>query len=197
MLKHGGEVTIKFQNRLIGTIALICLGIIILPDMFDGKKEHYQEQAQAIPLNPNVGVTVKSEAVRQPLPIENTSENTDIEIMTQTIPDIEPDTTKEKDILAFEKLVAEKLTENEVEESAWIIRLGTFKNVTNAKKLVETLQDDGYPAQLFPREPREGDFVRVEVGPDVSKQKLSSMIHDLEALTGLKGKLLRFDPLKS
>ncbi len=190
-------MTIKFQNRLVGTIALICLGIIILPDMLDGKKAHYQEKEEAIPLNPNVGVFVETSEIEEVLPVDNILEENRVEMSNQTVLDMESDSTKEKDILAFEKLVAEQLMNSEVDESAWVIRLGTFKNITNAQKLVETLREDGYPAQLFPEKPKQGDFVRVEIGPDVSKQKLSSMIPDLEELTGLKGKLLRFDPLKS
>ena len=42
----------KFQSRLVGTILLVALGVIFLPDLFDGKKQHYQEQFASIPLQP-------------------------------------------------------------------------------------------------------------------------------------------------
>lgn len=32
----------KFQNRLVGTIVLVALGVIILPWLLDGQKKHYQ-----------------------------------------------------------------------------------------------------------------------------------------------------------
>lgn len=45
----------KFQNRLVGTIILVALGVIILPGLLDGKKKHYQDEFAAIPLVPKPG----------------------------------------------------------------------------------------------------------------------------------------------
>lgn len=40
----------KFQNRLVGTIILVVLGVIILPNLLDGKKKHYQDKFVTMPL---------------------------------------------------------------------------------------------------------------------------------------------------
>nr|WP_024965192.1 cell division protein DedD [Pantoea sp. IMH] len=45
----------KFQNRLVGTIIIVALGVIILPGLLDGKKKHYKEEFAAIPLVPKPG----------------------------------------------------------------------------------------------------------------------------------------------
>lgn len=45
----------KFQNRLMGTIVLVALGVIILPGLLDGQKKHYQDEFAAIPLVPKAG----------------------------------------------------------------------------------------------------------------------------------------------
>ncbi|PDO87537.1 cell division protein DedD [Kosakonia pseudosacchari] len=45
----------KFQNRLMGTIVLVALGVIILPGLLDGQKKHYQDEFAAIPLVPKPG----------------------------------------------------------------------------------------------------------------------------------------------
>lgn len=45
----------KFQNRLVGTIVLVALGVIILPGLLDGQKKHYQDEFAAIPLVPKLG----------------------------------------------------------------------------------------------------------------------------------------------
>ena len=45
----------KFQNRLVGTIVLVALGVIILPGLVDGQKKHYQDEFAAIPLVPKPG----------------------------------------------------------------------------------------------------------------------------------------------
>ncbi|AFJ46336.1 cell division protein DedD [Shimwellia blattae] len=47
----------KFQNRLVGTIVLVALGVIILPGLLDGQKKHYQDEFAAIPLVPRPGDT--------------------------------------------------------------------------------------------------------------------------------------------
>jgi len=48
-------VASKFQNRLMGTIVLVALGVIILPGLLDGQKKHYQDEFAAIPLVPKPG----------------------------------------------------------------------------------------------------------------------------------------------
>lgn len=45
----------KFQNRLVGTVILVAIGVIVLPGLLDGKKKHYKEEFAAIPLVPKPG----------------------------------------------------------------------------------------------------------------------------------------------
>ncbi|MBS0893047.1 SPOR domain-containing protein [Tatumella sp. JGM130] len=45
----------KFQNRLVGTIILVAVGVIVLPGLLDGKKKHYKEEFASIPLVPKPG----------------------------------------------------------------------------------------------------------------------------------------------
>lgn len=42
----------QFHNRLVGTVVLVALGVIFLPDILDGKKERQEEQFSEIPLRP-------------------------------------------------------------------------------------------------------------------------------------------------
>ncbi|WP_027711539.1 cell division protein DedD [Dickeya chrysanthemi] len=63
----------KFQNRLVGTVVLVALGVIVLPGLLDGKKKHYEEDFAAIPLVPKPGDTLEAESmppVNQPLPAQ-------------------------------------------------------------------------------------------------------------------------------
>ncbi|MGL9733436.1 MAG: cell division protein DedD [Symbiopectobacterium sp.] len=52
----------KFQNRLVGTIILMTLGIIVLPALLDGKKKHYKDEFAAIPLVPKPGDSTEGES---------------------------------------------------------------------------------------------------------------------------------------
>lgn len=42
----------RFQNRLVGAIILVALGVVILPGLLDGKKQHWREPEASIPLLP-------------------------------------------------------------------------------------------------------------------------------------------------
>ncbi|MGC6388990.1 cell division protein DedD [Ewingella sp. S1.OA.A_B6] len=53
----------KFQNRLVGTIILVALGVIILPGLLDGKKKHYEDEFASIPLVPKPGDTQEQDVV--------------------------------------------------------------------------------------------------------------------------------------
>ncbi|MFC0225345.1 cell division protein DedD [Serratia aquatilis] len=61
----------KFQNRLVGTVILVALGVIILPGLLDGKKKHYEDEFAAIPLVPKPGDAHETDLIppaSQPLP---------------------------------------------------------------------------------------------------------------------------------
>ncbi|WP_350312483.1 cell division protein DedD [Dickeya fangzhongdai] len=63
----------KFQNRLVGTVVLVALGVIVLPGLLDGKKKHYEDDFAAIPLVPKPGDTLEAELmppINQSLPAQ-------------------------------------------------------------------------------------------------------------------------------
>ncbi|ANI31416.1 cell division protein DedD [Yersinia entomophaga] len=63
----------KFQNRLVGTVILVALGVILLPGLLDGKKKHYEDEFAAIPLVPKPGDAEEIDVVppvNQPLPTQ-------------------------------------------------------------------------------------------------------------------------------
>ncbi|MCV9879547.1 cell division protein DedD [Brenneria izbisi] len=53
----------KFQNRLVGTIIIVALGVIVLPGLLDGEKKHYEDDFAAIPLIPKPGDSNEMEAL--------------------------------------------------------------------------------------------------------------------------------------
>ena len=48
---------------------------------------------------------------------------------------------------------------------------------------------------MYPKQPEPGDLARVVVGPDISRDQLESELPKLEKLTGLKGRMMKFNPL--
>lgn len=215
----------QFQNRLIGTIILVAVGVIFLPDFFDGKKEHYKEEFASIPLQPKMGGESEAKTIPEPenadvvLPQEPVTATTDKPVSTDdetyTIeadnnvtaePQIKPQHNIKHEVKPIVKPVVKPIVKP-VEKSkpviktpvttssAWVIKMGTFGNFDNANALVAKLRLNGYQAQMIPRNAKPGQYVKVVVGPDVSKAKLTGQIAELKKITGLNGKLNRFDAI--
>ncbi|MFD2180198.1 SPOR domain-containing protein [Veronia pacifica] len=192
----------QFQNRLVGTVMLVCLGVIFLPDVLDGKKEKFQEDFDAIPLREPIDKTLLDSEIKLPDTggvVEDIDKHADHllddRLATVTLGDTEEKVSAQSPKPAVvQKPNAEKNNLG-LKDSAWVLRLGTFRNIDNAKNLVTKLRNKGYPAHIYPKDVRVGQLARVEVGPDLSKDKLQGMRADLESLTGLKGQLVKFNPL--
>lgn len=209
----------KFQNRLIGTVILVSVGVVVLPDIFDGQKEHYKEEFASIPLQPKAGEDEKYTTVPDPTeeqvalpedPAEVTidhsqsehKQNTDLST-TETAPVVavkpQPKPEPKPVVKPEPKPVVKPQPKPEkpaaTTSGSWAIQLGVFSNVSNAQALVEKLQAVGYQAHLSPKNPKSGQYVRVIVGPETSKDKLTGQIGQLQKITGLKGRVFKFNPL--
>lgn len=174
----------KFQNRLVGTIILVAVGIIVLPDILDGKKTHFQEDIASIPLKPELDSDLESFEVLDPVDDSQSLPQAPVEVAV--IPD---EAVAEDEPLPV--VIKEVPERNEYQDSAWIIQLVALKNADNAKILVKDLQKRGYQAHTK----LENGFTRVIIGPDVSKSKLERQVIELEKIAGLKGQLLKFKPI--
>lgn len=173
----------KFQNRLVGTIILVSIGVIVLPDVLDGQKAHYKEETASIPIKPELDSDVESFEVLAPEDDSASLPPTPVEVV------VDKGLPEEAEIVAVvEKEVPER---NQYQESAWIIQLMALKNADNAANVVKDLQKRGYQAHTK----LDNGFTRVIIGPDVSKNKLERQIAELEKITGSKGRLLKFKPL--
>ncbi|WP_188013855.1 cell division protein DedD [Photobacterium damselae] len=204
----------KFQNRLIGTVILVSVGVVVLPDIFDGQKEHYKEEFASIPLQPKAGEDEKYTIVPDPTeeqvalpedPAEVTidhsqsehKQNADLST-TETTPVVAVKPQPKPEPKPEPKPVVKPQPKPEkpavTTSGSWAIQLGVFSNVSNAQALVEKLQAVGYQAHLSPKNPKSGQYVRVIVGPETSKDKLTGQIGQLQKITGLKGRVFKFNP---
>jgi len=173
----------KFQNRLVGTIILVSIGVIVLPDVLDGEKTHYQEEIASIPIKPELDSDVESFEVLQPEDDSASLPPSPVEVTEERTPDSDQSTVS--------VVVTEVPERNQYQESAWIIQLMALKNAENAENVVKDLQKRGYQAHTK----LENGLTRVIIGPDVSKNKLERQIIELEKITSSKGQLLKFKPL--
>ncbi len=194
----------KFQSRLVGTIILVAVGVIVLPDVLDGKKLHYKEEFASIPIKPELDSDVENFEILEPVEDDIVLPDSPVEAMVQeseepqvavskpqSVPEpvAQPEETQQPEqVEVAPRPVVEK---NQYEDSAWIIQLMALKNHDNAVALVADLQKRGYQAHTK----QENEFTRVIVGPDVSKSKLERQVQELQKITGSKGQLLKFKPL--
>ncbi|HHX8466518.1 TPA: SPOR domain-containing protein [Vibrio diabolicus] len=192
----------KFQSRLVGTIILVAVGVIVLPDVLDGKKLHYKEEFASIPIKPELDSDVENFEILEPVEDDIALPDSPVEAVVQEqegaqVAASEPDPTptpkpevikQPEQVEVATRPVQEK---NQYEDSAWIIQLMALKNHENAVALVADLKKRGYQAHTK----KENEFTRVIVGPDVSKSKLERQVKELQKITGSKGQLLKFKPL--
>ncbi|MGL6258043.1 SPOR domain-containing protein [Vibrio sp. WXL210] len=187
----------KFQSRLVGTIILVAVGIIVLPDVFDGKKQHYTDEVASIPIKPLVDENPEVFEVLEPEVDEIKLPDSPVEMVIADAPSVEPskpvvdDTATQPVEDIVEVVVSEVPERNQYQDSGWIIQLVALRNKDNAINMAKDLRDRGYRAHTKD----ENGLTRVIIGPDVSKTNLEKQLTELEGITSLKGQLLKFKPL--
>ncbi|WP_290654747.1 SPOR domain-containing protein [Idiomarina sp.] len=182
------------QNRLVGTIILVALAVIILPDVLDGEKAETVEQFETIPLQPEQQASLQQP---QPLPeatkqqLQQQSQSGDEAATSDTA-----DATEAQPIAA-DKVQAESLQapprkpqEFAADGDAYVIQLGAFSQAGSVEKIVQQLKQKGFAAYAQ----RSGNLTKLMVGPDTSKAELEKQLPILKELTGLSGKVLTYNP---
>jgi DedD protein len=210
-------VASKFQNRLVGTVILVALGVIVLPIMLDGQKKHYEEEFAAIPLMPASNDAHQSDTgVAKPLPASPAAAVDDKRQLAADLNAAKPPgvaTPQAPAVLnnamsnAEQKNAAGKLAPQKVPEvkealtkpaenaekapqgQAYVVQLGALKNAAKVHEIVANLRAAGFRAYTLPGEPVQGQLTRILVGPEASKQKLENALPALQQLTGLSGQV--------
>lgn len=208
----------QFQNRLVGTIVFVALGVIFLPDLLDGKKTQVVEEFTEIPLRPLAKSHNNSSQTQATEPEGDTVE--EFQVLTLAEPqdlgsdvvelgDEEPvvvaKQVKSKPVQAAPaktqpktepvKVVAQaKAPVKTAITAGFTLQLGGFNNAANVSALIAQLRKAGFTAYTLPAKPVDGRLTRVFVGPEVSESKLKARQDPIFKLTGLKGKIIAYNP---
>lgn len=178
------------QNRLVGTLILVALAVIILPDVLDGEKAESVAEFETIPLKPEQTAELqKPEAIPQQVeqqvaaakPSDDTNEQA-----TEKTADRAEAISDDNDLQAPPREPQEFAADGQ----AYVIQLGAFSNRESVEKLVQQLQSKGFAAYSE----RSGELTKLLVGPDTSKAELEKQLQALQQQTGLKGKVLSYSP---
>lgn len=201
-------MTSALKNRLVGTIIVVALAVIFLPDFLDGKKQTNREPFVSVPANPPKKPIVEPE----PFPSERVAKAAvpAVEIEDETAIDDEPmvssrdedsgasvtQAPKEKVFEEQDNLASQTVIDNKDaaadDDAGWVIQLGSFRHEKNVKALLAKLERAGYRAFSRKIQTSSGPLNKVFVGPDLDKNKLESALPHLKELTSLKGKVTTF-----
>lgn len=203
----------QFQNRLVGTIVLVALGVIFLPDLLDGKKTQVVEEFTEIPLRPlakNTHNSTESDQAKdtieefQVLTIAEPQDlNSDVvelgddkpvEVAQKTDPKPQATTPVKPQAKPTVEMTQTKIPAKTAITAGYTLQLGGFNNAANVSALVAQLRKAGFTAYTLPVKPVDGKLTRVFVGPEVSEAKLKARQEPIFKLTGLKGKIIAYNP---
>lgn len=195
-------MTSALQNRLVGTVILVALAVIFLPDFLDGKKTSNDDAFVSVPAAPARKPIVNPE----PFPSDRVANATQhpVEIVDEPALDDEPavgttaadavaqaaPAAQSEDELASQTVV--EAPEETAVNTGWVVQLGSFRHQKNVKDLLDKLEKAGYRAFSRPIQTSSGPLTKVFVGPDLNRDNLEAALPHLQEVTELKGKITSF-----
>ena len=214
----------KFQNRLVGTIILVAVGVIVLPVLLDGDKKYNEDQFASIPLVPKPGDEQEIESIA---PIEQTSvpstpsEGASEGMLSEAVTGVEqpavttpeppavvpvtppvqppqqPTPTPEPPVVVTPPVQPPAPPVQETQPpkgEAWVVQLGALKNAAKVEEIIAKMHFSGYPVYTVPARPVAGQVTRIYIGPSASKSELQAILPHLKELTGLQGEVRAYKP---
>jgi len=202
-------VTSALQNRLVGTVILVAIAVIFLPDMLGGKKETKRDLFVELPHKPAMkkmtqsqefdteqvrqAASRKIEIINEPA-LDDTAER--IELIADLAQDAEAQPPEQTSPGLGSSLAQETVIEDNqqqlLESAGWVVQLGSFRHQENVLELLSKLEKGGYRAFSRPVQTSSGELTKVFVGPDLQKEKLEKAISHLKELTELQGRVTPF-----
>ncbi|MGO4894073.1 SPOR domain-containing protein [Flavobacterium sp. W21_SRS_FM6] len=197
------------QNRLVGTVILVAIAVIFLPDLLDGKKESKQDLFVELPTKPSIKKVLAPEsfdtqkvqlsASRQ-IEIINESAVDEPEVSSSPVEIQQQVSPKEAEITGLSdessSLAKETVVDNEQPKSlasaGWVVQLGSFRHQKNVRELLTKLEQSGYRAFSRPVQTSSGLLTKVFVGPELQKDKLEKVLPHLKEITALQGRVTPF-----
>ncbi|GGD67230.1 SPOR domain-containing protein [Lacimicrobium alkaliphilum] len=203
--QRGGSA---FQNRLVGTVILVALAVIFLPDIFDGEKVSHQDTFVELPERPDAMEVEEPGSFPRDEVAGRVSRKVEIvdevalddpptageQVVAQHQPEsqegdpqqtADPDSARQGDYPVKDELATG--------QGGWVIQLGSFRHEKNVAELMAKLENGGYRAFNRKVQTSSGTLTKVFVGPDLQKEALQRRLSDLNTLTGLRGKITAFE----
>lgn len=176
-----------FKQRLVGGGLLLLAAVILIPIFFDGAGYKERHLESAIPMAPAAPELVVIEPQNQRLPdTSKPAEPTPAVTIAAKPAALAKAIEQQKPVIDLSKDTP--VLDQEGVPVAWSLQLASFKDEDNAKGLRRKLIKSGY--KVYTR--KNGDLIKVFVGPDMQKTKLSSLQSSIKQEFGLDGIIVRF-----
>lgn len=196
------------QNRLVGTIILVAVVVIFLPDLLDGKKESRQNLFVELPQKPNIkkvvvpetfdtakvkeGATRQVEVVNE-VPLDDPKDVQLNETVMQSDSTVQQDKSEQiQNSSLQQQTVVEESEPRLLAGAGWVVQLGSFRHQKNVRDLLTKLEKSGYRAFSRPVKTSSGILTKVFVGPELQKDKLEQALSHLKEITELQGRVTPF-----
>lgn len=147
----------QLQQRVVGAIVLVTLGVIFIPALLDGSG-YKSRQIQNIEIKekPAFPPLTKKKLDVIPTPLENIKKQQDAALKS------DPKQTHKKAIKSF------------------ALQVGNFTSNANAENFRDTLRKAGYAAFVQKSQVNGKDTFRVKVGPELERSVLDKWKKDLK-----------------
>ena len=149
------------QNRLVGTIILVAIAVIFLPDLLDGKKESKQNLFVELPPKPGIKKVVApetfdsqviQEAVTRKVEIVNDVALDDKSTSAAEAEQVQDNAIQEElaaqrataaDSALAQATVVDDKTPKSLAGAGWVVQLGSFRHQKNVRELLTVLEKNG------------------------------------------------------
>lgn len=194
----------SLQNRIVGTVIVLALAVIILPDLLTGKNYQPEEDFQVSPLRPEVDTQM-----RRPEFPDNFDELTERNeaayegdvVDDQLDHEVDQGLREVAEAQLGERAGRERASAEQaapvVEGEAWAIQLGAFRNADRVAELVTELRGQGFAAYSRVVRNSSGDTLTLLlVGPDINRERLEAQLPRLLEVVKLQGRIVEYEPAR-
>ena len=202
MQQDSQELSIGRKRRVVGTIVLLALALIILPQLFDGEGS-YQPQVQTrIPERPIITLLPEPQQVRPVMVGESQSpsanaEAENIELTESAMSNNASDPAEVNSAASVTNLSTDTDSRPTLNAAGlpdgWVVQLGTFGDLDNASKLLTDLLAKGYKAYERRSLRDEREMSTILVGPVIVRAEAERLLAELATALDLKPLIKRYE----
>ena len=202
MQQDSQELSRGRKRRVVGTIVLLALAMIILPQLFDGEGS-YQPQVQSrIPERPIITLLPEPQQVRPVMVGESQSpsanaEAENIELTESAVSNNASDPAEVNSAASVTNLSTDTDSRPTLNAAGlpdgWVVQLGTFGDLDNASKLLTDLLARGYKAYERRSLRDEREMSTILIGPVIVRAEAERLLAELATALDLKPLIKRYE----